>query len=117
MLDGGRSASDASEPDAGRPVVDGGGVVDAGRLSAVGERCDSDSECETGFCYDVSLSNPFCFGSVRTIGCTDGVDRAEYAAALGGSAPMSSCVGHSVGTALVCDFSWGHLPGAEIACE
>jgi hypothetical protein len=131
--DGAIATTDGSVSDAARPfdasASDGGTVppvrldgsvrVDgsASGLLGVGAACGADSQCASGYCYDVSLSNPFCFGAICTIPCMESSECIDYASSHGGSATDRSCVRHSVGDDFVCDFSWGTLPGAAIACE
>jgi len=90
---------------------------DAAALRAFGVRCAADAECASGFCYDVHLSNPFCYGSVCTEPCTTWEDCDAYARSVGATGTTTrACVRHSVGDDLVCDFSWGG-PAIDVECE
>lgn len=113
-------ASDAATPPPSDADVDaslgsddaggGGGTIELGR------RCADDSSCITGYCYDVSLANPFCFGQTCTIAC-DGWETCDaYARSLGYTATTSSCVRHGDGVTHVCDFSMSGPP-IDVACE
>ena len=92
-------------------------LEDAGSLLPVGATCTDDRECSSGYCYNVNVANPFCHGTVCTVGCRAAEDCMMYASAVGGSAASDSCVLHHVGDALVCDFSTGFLPESAIRCE
>ena len=108
---GGTGVADGSSP----PVLDARAVDALFRLP-VGAACGVDSECASGYCYDVALSNPFCSGTVCTIPCSSDSECDAYGAAAGAMATGARCVRHTAGDEYVCDFSWISLPGAAIGC-
>jgi hypothetical protein len=116
VADANAAADVPAPPDAG-PPPDGAPLDDGGSLLRVGAACADDRDCSSGYCYDVNVANPYCYGRICTVGCRAAEDCMMYASAAGGSAASDSCVLHTVGADLVCDFSTGFLPGAAIRCE
>ncbi|MGE0788326.1 MAG: hypothetical protein AB7S26_21815 [Sandaracinaceae bacterium] len=89
--DAGPMAMDAGT-DAGPTMADAGSDA-SGLLPTGTSGCAMDSECAAGVCWDFNDYDPFCFGTVCSLGCTTDAECQNAATAAGASSPGNATCG------------------------